>query len=140
MNFSCLIFSANMCQFLLWIVYVLGILEQLGTDNYTWILGLVQNFHEFWSQNVLTPHILLIPPDQNVPILVNNISIYIGNIRKVWHRKLYIKTWYSSKIFVNFVNFSCLTFWTQNVSITPSPKCVNILGAKCAKTCWSVSL
>ena len=43
-------------------------------------------------------------PDQNVSILFVN-NAYIGNIRTVWHRKLYIKTY--------------LIFWAQNVLITP---------------------
>ena len=66
----------------------------------------------FWSQNVL-----IIPPDQNVSIppdqnmsilLVNNISI--GNIRAVWHRKLYMKTWYHANPFVNFLSNSFVKF------------------------------
>ena len=66
-----------MCQFILWIIYVLGMLEQFGTESYTWRLDIVKNLFKFWAQNLLIPRIPLIPPDQNVSILfVNNIYIY----------------------------------------------------------------
>ena len=52
--------------------------------------------------------ILLILPDQNVSVIFVN-NIYIGNVRIVWHTKLYMKTWYSSlnvyelpQFFLNF--------------------------------------
>ena len=85
-----------MCRFFLWIIYVLGMLEQFGTERYTWRLDIVQNLFEFWAQNLLIARIPLLPPDQNVSILFVN-NIYIGNIRTVWHRKIYMKIWYSSK-------------------------------------------
>ena len=63
-------------------------LEQFGT----WRLDIVQNLCLiFWAQNVVIPHILLIPLYQHVLILFVN-NIYIGNIRTVWHRHLYMKT------------------------------------------------
>ena len=41
---------------------------------------------------------LLISLDQNASILlVNDIYIYIENIKTFWHRKLYMKALYSSK-------------------------------------------
>ena len=48
---------------ILQIKYILEILEQFGTENYTWKLNVVQNFYElwkfflsyFWVQNVLIP-------------------------------------------------------------------------------------
>ena len=33
-----------------------------------------------------------------------------------------MKTWYNSKIFVIFVNFSSMFFWVQNVSMPPDQK------------------
>ena len=30
-----------------------------------------------------------------------------------------MKTWYNQKIFVNFVDFSCMMFWAKNVLIPP---------------------
>ena len=54
----------------------------------------------FWAQNVL------IPPDQNLSIPLDQIVLILlvsninnGNIRTFWHRKLCMKTWYSSKSF-----------------------------------------
>ena len=49
-------------------------------------------------------------------LLVRISSIQYGSTGTFWYRKLYKKTWYSSKIFMNFINFSCLIFF-QNVSI-----------------------
>ena len=63
-----------------------------------------------------------------VHFFVNN--IYIGNISTVWHRKLYMKAWYSSKIFLNFICFSCLIFLAQNVLIHPGQKFADTTGAK----------
>ena len=70
----------------------------------------------FLNQGVLIPQnrIMSIPPGQNVLILFVN-NTYIGNIRTVWHRKLYMKTWYSSKSLWIFSIFLVLTFWAQNV-------------------------
>ena len=66
-----------MCQFILWIIYVLGMLELFGTESYTWRLDIVKNLFKFWAQNLQIPRIPLIPADQNVSILfVNNIYIY----------------------------------------------------------------
>ena len=33
-----------------------------------------------------------------------------------------MKTWYNSKIFVIFVNFSSMFFWVQNISMPPDQK------------------
>ena len=52
-------------------------------------------------------------------ILVCVGSIQLGHINTFWDRKLCIKTWNNSKIFMNFANFSCVIFWTQNVLISP---------------------
>ena len=70
----------------------------------------------FLNQGVLIPQNrnMSIPPGQNVLILFVN-NTYIGNIRTVWHRKLYMKTWYSSKSLWIFSIFLVLTFWAQNV-------------------------
>ena len=35
------------------------------------------------------------------------------------HKIVYEKTCYNSKIFMNFVDFSCVIFLAQNVSVTP---------------------
>ena len=82
-NFSCLIFGIFCPK-----IYITEYLKQFSTENYTWRLVIVQN--------VQIPRILLISLDQNVSIVFVN-NIYIGNIRAFWHRKLYIKTYYSSK-------------------------------------------
>ena len=79
-------FWTKMFRLFLWIMYVFKTLEQLGTRNYKWRFDIVYNLCKFWIQNVLIPHILMIIPDQKA-------YIYIGNIRTVWHRKLYMKTW-----------------------------------------------
>ena len=34
----------------------------------------------------------------------------------------HMKTWYNSKIFLIFVNFSSMFFWVQNISIPPDQK------------------
>ena len=83
-------------------------IEQLGI----WRLDIVQN--------VLIPRILLIPPDQNVSILFVN-NIYIENIRKAWHSKLYIKTWYSSS-FWEVRQFFLSGFLGPNCFNSSSPK------------------
>ena len=57
---------------------------------------MVQTIYKFWVQTVLVPCILVTSRDQSVSIVFVN-NTYIGNIRKVCHRKLYMKTWYSSK-------------------------------------------
>ena len=33
----------------LWIIYIQGVLEQFGTENYTWRLDIVQNLSELWQ-------------------------------------------------------------------------------------------
>lgn len=74
------------------IIYVLGILEQFGTENYTRRLNIVQHLCEFCQffsellwQNVLILRIRPTHPDKNVSILFVNI-LCIGNIRTIWHR------------------------------------------------------
>ena len=52
-----------MFQLFLWIIYIVGILLQLATKNYTGRFDIVQNLCElwqfflsdFWAQNVLIP-------------------------------------------------------------------------------------
>ena len=41
---------------------------------------------------------------------------YNGNIRTFWHRKLWMKTWYSSKS-LWILSIPCMLFWAQNVWI-----------------------
>ena len=50
------------------------------------------------------------------------IYIYIEYVRTVSHRKLYMKNWYTSKVFGNFFNYYCLTFWVQTLLKLPLPK------------------
>ena len=38
---TCWYLQTKMCQFFLWITYILVILERLGTENYTWRLDIV---------------------------------------------------------------------------------------------------
>ena len=38
-----------MYQLFLWVIYILGVLEQFGTENYTWKLDIVQNLWELWQ-------------------------------------------------------------------------------------------
>ena len=52
-------------------------------------------------------------------LLVRVGSIWSGGIVTFWDRKLYMKTWYNSKNFMNFTNFSCLIFLTEIVLIPP---------------------
>ena len=74
-----------------------------------------KNVWKFWTQKVLIPHILVTSPSQNVSILFVN-NIYIGNISTFWHRKLYLKTCYSSK---------CLSIIAIFLYYFLIPKCVN---------------
>ena len=76
-------------------------------------------------------HLLVTSLDKNISINFAN-NIYIENIKTAWHKKLCMKTWCSSKIFMNCNNFSYLIFWFQNVLIPPSPKISQ--GAKCVNT------
>ena len=46
-------------------------------------------------------------------------SVSSRDIGTFWDIKLYMKTWYNSKIYLNFVDFSCVNFLAQNVSIPP---------------------
>ena len=46
-------------------------------------------------------------------------SVSFRDIGTFWDIKLYMKTWYNSKIYLNFVDFSCVNFLAQNVSIPP---------------------
>ena len=41
----------------------------------------------------------------------------LGGIETFWDRKLYMKAWYNSNIFMNFLYFSCVIFFPKNVSI-----------------------
>ena len=74
-----------------------------------------KNVWKFWTEKVLIPHILVTSPNQNVSILFVN-NIYIGNISTFWHRKLYLKTCYSSKY------LSIIAIFLYYFLI---PKCVN---------------
>ena len=64
-------------------------------------------------------------PKNVLILLVNN--IYIGNIRIFWIKKICMKTWYSSKIFMNFINFSFLIYYPKNCSNTPNPYTTHII-------------
>ena len=44
-------------------------------------------------------------------------SISFGGIRTLWDKKLCMKTRCNPKTFVNFIDFSCVNLWAQNVSI-----------------------
>ena len=55
-------------------------------------------------------------------LLVCVCSMQYGNIRSFWC----MKTWYSSKIFMYFINLSNLIFWSQNVLIIPPDQNVSI--------------
>ena len=46
---------------------------------------------------------------------INAGSIASDKMARIVHGK----RWYNSKIFVNFVDFSCEIFWAQNVSMPP---------------------
>ena len=46
-------------------------------------------------------------------------SVYNGNIGTIWQRKVWIKGWYNSKIFVNIADFSHMIFRIQAVLILP---------------------
>lgn len=46
-------------------------------------------------------------------------SVSFRDIGTFWDIKLCMKTWYNSKIYINFVDFSCVSFLAQNVSISP---------------------
>ena len=52
--------------------------------------------------------------------LVCVVGIQFGGIGTFWDRKLCMKTWYSSKIFMNLANFSCAIILAQNVVIPPN--------------------
>ena len=78
---------------------------------------MVQAIYKIWVQTVLLPCILVTSRDQSVSIVFVN-NTYIGNIRKFCHRKLYTKTWYSSK------SLWILTFFIFLPDFF-SPKCVN---------------
>ena len=53
-------------------------------------------------------------------LLVQVNSAELGDIDKFWDKKLCMKTWYNSKIFMNFINSSCVIFLSQNVTILPN--------------------
>ena len=110
---SCLLFETFCPK-----IYTRKYLKQFSTENYTWKLYIVQN--------VLIPFILLISLDQNVSILLVN-NIYIENIRVFWHRKLYIKNWYSSKSLWIQIFF---LFWFFVPKYCTTPKSENIPGSK----------
>ena len=75
-------------------------------------------FHPFSRQNFQGQNVLILP-DQNVSIRFAS-NIYSENIGTVWDKKLCTKTWYNSKAFVNFFDFSCVIFWVQNFLIPPN--------------------
>ena len=58
------------------------------------------------------------PQTKNVSILLLS-NIYNGNIKMFWHRKLCIKSWYSSNFFLNITDFSWITFWAKTLPILP---------------------
>ena len=99
-------------QYIIWRYQdILGHMKTLYSSKYLWILSI----YDFWAQNVL------IPPDQNLSksidqnVLILFVSnIYNGDIKTFWPRKLWMKTWHSSTL---WINFSCIIFWTQNVPI-----------------------
>ena len=70
----------NFFIFLLWRIYILEMLEEIGA----WRIDIVRN--------VIILRILLTSLDQNLLIIFVN-NIHLGNIRTVWG----IETWYSVK-------------------------------------------
>lgn len=52
-------------------------------------------------------------------LLVRVGSISFRDIGTFWDIKLCMKTWHNSKLYINFVGFSSVTFLAQNVSIPP---------------------
>ena len=59
-------------------------------------------------------------------LLLRVSSIQYGSIGTFWKTK----TWCSSKIFMNFINFSCLIFWAENVLISPDQNVSRYLQGK----------
>ena len=72
-------------------------------------------FHRLSRRNFSGQNVL-IPPDQNESILFMNKYIY-WEYRNSLGERLCMKTCYNLKIFVNFIDFSCVIFWSQNVLI-----------------------
>ena len=75
-------------------------------------------YHSFSRRNFQGQNVLILP-EQNVSICFAS-NIYIENIGTVQDKKLCMKTWYNSKAFVNFIDFSCVIFWVQNFLIPPN--------------------
>ena len=61
-------------------------------------------------------------------------SIQLGRISTFWDRKVCMETWFRSKIFVSFTNFSCLIFFVQNVLIPLNCVLLRAKGKKCMQT------
>ena len=77
-----------------------GILEHFGVENYAWKVGIIQKIFAIFSVPTvpLRPgQKVSIPSDQNLLILLVS-NVYNGNVGAFWHRKLRMKTWYSSKL------------------------------------------
>ena len=101
------------------------------TKKYTW---------KYLKQDVIISCVLLISLNQNVSILFLN-NIYIGNIRTVCHRKLYIKKYSSKSLWI----LSVFLVWFLGLKCFNAPKSKYVSGGKmfqyppnCILLSWSV--
>ena len=97
----------------------LGILEQFATENYTWRLDIVQKLCEYFLSHFLDLKCANISHTTDTSTKIRRIFLWIMYLLTQKNCRIYTKTLYSSKDFVNFVNFSCLIFWAQNVLMPP---------------------
>ena len=88
------------------------ILAHFGIVNCSWKVGIILKLSVNIAEFLVQPVLML--PEQNVSNLLVG-SMYNGNINTFWYRKLSMKSWYSSKIFENIANFSCMIFCTKKL-------------------------
>lgn len=89
------------------------------------LVQIYQNrYLKIFQQYLLISHVLWIFLNQNFSILLVN-NVYIENIRTVCHRKLYIKSWYSSKSLWVF-SISLVWFGCAKCFSTPKSKYVQV--------------
>ena len=107
-NFSCLIFE----KFCPKIFKTIQLIKSWYSSKFFCLIIwdiLSQNIQNNLAHKDLKLHKLLILPHHNVLIFVAS-NLEFGNIWTFWHKKLRMNTWCSSKIFLNFINISCLIF------------------------------
>ena len=91
--------------------------------------------HIFLDKALLSKHDILqdggigacqkIRKENKIQFLLKKISMKLGKAKNafsaqdIWDRKLCMKTWYNTKIFINFAVFSCVIFLAQNVPMPP---------------------